>query len=169
VKTSGVDVEVAYNKPLADLISGLSGDIDLRLLGTWVDEYKESSGANVLDRIGSVDRPDWKLSARASYVNGGLRLYAEDQYVPSLQLDPSYTPQDIAVNRVAAMNVVNLAFGYDLALAGSTKTEVFLNVDNVFNKDPPIVPGGGVNYVQTNSAVYDSMGREYMAGFRVQF
>jgi outer membrane receptor protein involved in Fe transport len=45
----------------------------------------------------------------------------------------------------------------------------FLNVQNLLNTDPVIVPKSGINaiqYTQTNVNLYDALGRTYRAGIR---
>ena len=53
---------------------------------------------------------------------------------------------------------------------GDGKIEIFGTVNNLFNKQPPIIPGitAGVN-LPTNISVYDVVGRAFTAGVRFKF
>jgi iron complex outermembrane recepter protein len=61
---------------------------------------------------------------------------------------------------------------YDLPGAGKTDFQVYLNIQNLLNRDPPIVPealAGLVPYFseQTNPQLYDVLGRTFKLGFRL--
>jgi outer membrane receptor protein involved in Fe transport len=53
---------------------------------------------------------------------------------------------------------------------GDGNFELFGNVNNLFDKKPPLIPGTvpGVN-LPTNIAVYDFIGRAFTAGVRFRF
>jgi len=53
---------------------------------------------------------------------------------------------------------------------GDGNIELFGNVNNLFDKKPPLIPGTvpGVN-LPTNIAVYDFVGRAFTAGVRFKF
>lgn len=70
---------------------------------------------------------------------------------------------------------VSAVFYTDLAVRftipqGSDNFELFGNVNNVFDKKPPLIPGTvpGVN-LPTNIAVYDFIGCAFTAGVRFKF
>ena len=68
-------------------------------------------------------------------------------------------------------------FYVDLRLAqrvrvGRGSFEFFGVVDNLFDRDPPIVPSlssSAVLLVPTNYTLYDTIGREFRAGVRFAF
>ena len=65
----------------------------------------------------------------------------------------------------------NLRFGYDFDIAG-TSARAFLNVENLFDEDPPLAPGGFSFFSgqdQTNANLFDRFGRRYTAGVQFQF
>jgi outer membrane receptor protein involved in Fe transport len=77
---------------------------------------------------------------------------------------------DIDDNTVASSAVTNLqlSYGSDMAAGGTWQT--YLNVSNLFDKTPPLVPAWGfTGSTQTNSALFDIYGRRYNLGVRVNF
>jgi outer membrane receptor protein involved in Fe transport len=71
-------------------------------------------------------------------------------------------------NRVKGAFYLDTNLQYKLAF-GDSEATVFLNVDNVFDKTPPIVPvSGGLLYAgkPTNPNLYDTLGRAFRAGVR---
>jgi iron complex outermembrane receptor protein len=87
-------------------------------------------------------------------------------------------PVSTASNRTIDNNQLAGAFYLDTNIAYSLSSyedngldiETFLNVKNIANKDPVIVPGGpaGSAYgtISTNQGVYDALGRVFRAGLR---
>jgi hypothetical protein len=56
--------------------------------------------------------------------------------------------------------------GYTFPMGSGGELEVFGLIDNVLDKDPNIVPTGGY---PTNAAFFDTFGRRWRAGVRVNF
>ena len=66
-----------------------------------------------------------------------------------------------ADNRIPAVWYWELSQSVDVKLGGKTVT-LFAVVENLFDKDPPPVPGVGFG----SSPVYDLLGRSYRMGLR---
>mgnify|MGYP002140870801 CR=1 FL=1 len=98
-----------------------------------------------------------------------------EQMIGSMRLDiPGALAGGARVNFVD--NSVGKVFYTDLSLRAKVnigegrKFEPFVTINNLFDKDPPLIPGTvpGVN-MPTNIAVYDIVGRAFTAGVRVKF
>ena len=50
--------------------------------------------------------------------------------------------------------------------AGGNNYELFLNVRNIFNKQPPFTPQNGNIPVPVNTSLYDVIGRTFRVGFK---
>ena len=66
------------------------------------------------------------------------------------------------------MLTIDLGARYRL-LSTSGVPELYVNVANVFDKNPPLLPSSALVGGQTNVGLYDTMGRYYTAGIRIQF
>jgi outer membrane receptor protein involved in Fe transport len=170
IKTSGIDFELDYALPMP--IESVGGDFDFRFLATWVEKYITSDGGtNVVNNVGSLNNPDWKISTRLGYNNGPVNVYLENQYVPRLALDPTYTATDApeSLRYVRSMDWTNLSVSYEVWSRDTARVQLFATVNNLFDQDPPIVPNSGVQSTQTNSTLYDVLGRRYQVGVRFSY
>ena len=73
-------------------------------------------------------------------------------------------------NTVESVTYVDFRLGYRFMLSG-TEAEIFGNVTNLFDADPPVTPtySAFLGYSsQYNSSLYDVLGRRYTVGIRVR-
>jgi len=177
--TRGVDFELAYRTPI------LGGTLDLRGLATYIDTLTtKNPGAPVIESagqtgiLGSGGVPRIVADASAGYrSNGGFGAYIQERYIGRGALDKTLTPAvlDPASNRVSPVMYTDLTltqrFG-DRTDKG-WGAELFLTVNNLFDRDPPTAPSPwfvfGVANGATNASVFDVIGRQYNAGVRLNF
>ncbi len=71
-------------------------------------------------------------------------------------------------NSVASATYFNLALNYTLPFFNDNghSIQVFGSLDNMFNRDPPVAPGG--NGYPTNPVYFDTYGRTWRMGMRLQ-
>ena len=74
-----------------------------------------------------------------------------------------------AQNNIDAVTYVNLSAYYNLNIAGVESAQLYLGVNNLSDKEPPISPLRFFNHLTTNAGLYDVIGRQWFAGVRVQF
>jgi iron complex outermembrane recepter protein len=181
--TRGLDAELAYRIPLE------SGTVDLRGLATYIDTLTtRNPGAPVIESagqtgiLGSGGVPHIVADLSAGFrSNGGFGAYVQERYIGKGALDKTLSPAILAPseNRVSPVMYTDLTlsqkFGQKLSDggAGSWGAELFLTVNNLFDRDPPTAPSPwfvfGVANGATNASVFDVIGRQYNAGIRVQF
>jgi outer membrane receptor protein involved in Fe transport len=80
--------------------------------------------------------------------------------------DPGYDttdPNSISSNSVNDAIYVNLSASYDI----TKQIQLFGSLNNAFDKNPPIAPGG--NGFPTNPVYFDTFGRTFRVGARVNF
>ncbi len=79
---------------------------------------------------------------------------------------------DVADNSVNAIMYVNLTGRYSFKLRGGNTMEVFANVENLFDQDPPLTPSlFDASLSQTGSQVssyYDLLGRRFTIGVKIR-
>jgi outer membrane receptor protein involved in Fe transport len=182
IKTQGIDFEASYRREVGP------GNLTLRALASYAIDLKTNNGvAAVTDSAGqnSGSLPDWTYRFSAGYdLQSGLGVQLIARGVSSGVYDNNYVvcttdcPASTTDYRTINYNKIDGAFFFDMNtsynfdIAGA-KTEVFLSVRNIFNKDPVLVANGpnGNNtpaYPQTNRALYDVMGRVFRMGLRVK-
>jgi outer membrane receptor protein involved in Fe transport len=197
--TRGYDFELDYSLPLSRLAAGRHDSLDFRVLATYqYDQFISPGqglpGYNYAGQSGPTaafgdfnTEPKWQGNAFVTYANDGFTGVLQIRYVgpgryaiadsnTGLPLiapgEGGYSaayPGSINTNSVASATYVNVALNYTLPFwtGTSQSIQVFGTLDNAFNKYPPVAPGG--NGYPTNPVYFDTYGRTWRAGVRLQF
>jgi outer membrane receptor protein involved in Fe transport len=184
LRQRGLDIETSYLTPLDALVSGWRGDLTLRALGTHVIHYQRDDGVNpVQDFAGdnSGQGPlNWRWMFSASYALDALTVSWTGRSLSSGEYHPNYvqctancpvsipSAQTIDYNHIDGRFYHDLSLSYDLEIGGGSSAQVYLNVVNVLDEQPPPVASAQYWYMPTNPQLYDTIGRAYFAGFRVK-
>ncbi len=197
--TRGYDFELDYALPLSRFVAGRHDNLDFRVLATYQYDQIINPGAglrgyNYAGQSGPTaafgdfnTEPKWQGNAFITYNNDSFTGVVQIRYVgpgrygiadsnTGLPLvgpgqggySPAY-PGSINTNSVAAATYVNVALSYTLPFwrGASQSIQVFGTLNNAFNKYPPVAPGG--NGYPTNPVYFDTYGRTWRAGVRLQF
>jgi iron complex outermembrane receptor protein len=191
-ETRGVDFESSYYLPLPDLNSHLNGNLKFRLLTSLLYNMTidDGLGSNPIDYAGQSGptaafggfntSPRWQSNFFVTYDIGAFTATAQARYVgsgtfeattaangaPIQPGDAGYSPTNVNSinnNHVASATYLNLSGSYDV----NKNVSVFVALDNVLNKDPPVAPGG--NGYPTNPVYFDTYGMTWKLGFRATF
>jgi outer membrane receptor protein involved in Fe transport len=192
--TRGVDFEAAYNLPLAEdsslnlrvLASYLydqlfdTGQTD-PVTGEPIPPRNYAGTSGPTAAFGSFNTaPKWQGNAFLTYRQGPFTGTVQARYVgpgrfmvltaaggpPIDPSDPNYDttdPNSISDNSVDDAIYINLAASFDV----TEEIQLFGSLNNVFDKDPVIAPGG--NGFPTNPVYFDTYGRTFRVGARVRF
>ncbi len=196
LETRGVDIDMSYGFDV-----GPAGKIRMNLIGTYVDEYNVtpianspstayncaglygvtcSSGGATLDPVFR-----WRHTLRATWSTPwqGLDVTASWRYFSAMKLDSlssnanlSGAPGTIANGGISNTDAAIKAYNYlDLtaAIKVADKITFRIGVNNVFDKDPPVIgttnlpstAGNGNTFPQ----VYDALGRYIFGEITAQF
>lgn len=169
-RTRGVDLDFSYRTTIS------SAKSVFRLLGTRLLEQSTTvpnlTGATFTDRVGdmSLGYPKWLLIASANVDIGAFGFNVNARYIDGGKYNTTYIPGDLdpRFTQVASNLTFDVGAHYDLA-SFPGEPQLYLNVANVFDRDPPLIPSSALVGGQTNVALYDTLGRYYTAGFRVKF
>jgi iron complex outermembrane receptor protein len=167
----GYDMEAAYRVPMADLFDRWQGDLNLRILATYLKVNNTNDGVVTLRTAGQATgqgQPKLKINAKLTYANGPLTLYAEERFVDSTVYDNSFTALDIDRNKIPSAHYTTVSASYDVVSEVDLTLTAFLVIDNLFDRDPEIVASTGFAS-QTNAAIFDVLGRRFTAGMRFDF
>jgi len=164
VNLSGIDFEVDYRTRV------FGGSLALRGMVNYVDtiEYDDGEVKVTLDGsletpflFGTNGSPHYRGVLSADYENSGASLYVAARYIGSANFNNRLTSKDLNVRRTPSVVYLDASTTYDLT-AG---TQLFLSIQNMLDRDPPITNGGG----GATRSVYDVIGRVYTTGVRVSF
>ncbi len=178
----GLDIEASYRKPLSDLVSSWDGDFALRLVATHTITDTINSTTIIINRAGDngAGVPDWSATFSAQYNNGPFRAswtsrwisagHVDNTYIECTTACPATIPAGFTTidsNRVKANLTHDITLTYRFYQEGSDNAEMFLAVNNVMNRIPPLITQSGNAYSAiTNPNLYDVIGRDFRLGIR---
>jgi iron complex outermembrane recepter protein len=169
----GVDFNVSEHLPLDDY--GLPGTLDWSTLASYVNQQRiieESEGVIISDvnYADTASAPRWSANSTLTYsldrVVASLQLLyyspleysAIDQGPGQAGYNPA-SPTSVNRNIWPAVTQFNLHLAYDVfPKEDNNALQVYLNVDNLFDKDPP--------EVWSSISNYDPIGRYFRLGLR---
>ncbi|MGC4252090.1 MAG: TonB-dependent receptor [Sphingobium sp.] len=183
-KTAGFDIEASYQ------FDALGGDVILQGLATHVLYYKTNSGlpgqpvwdlagVNAGGAFGTIsgNTPNWKLLTTQSFKRDRWSLSLTERWISKGKLSanfiecqtdcpaPTILNPTIDNNRMKSAFYVDLGGTYDVAEG----VQAYFKIDNLFNRDPAVVPGIGGPGQRFSPTLYDIVGRMYRAGVRLSF
>ncbi len=192
----GMDVEASYAKDLDSLWDKLSGRLTIHALATHYITYTTNNGVtaiNLAGTNGSGSTPNWLGRLEALYnkdswtfdltmrgVSDGSLNDANNAYIQC----SSGCTAGTGIYKTANVTMAPSAFFFDgsiskqIGVTARTNASVILSVRNLLNRSPPLVASnssgtyGAENtpaYPQTNTALYDYLGRLVTLGFKVEF
>jgi outer membrane receptor protein involved in Fe transport len=88
--------------------------------------------------------------------------FLEERFIGGGRYTNQFTVND---DKVSEQLVLNGSLRYNLT-ARSLKMQVYANVNNIFNRAPPIDPANFIEPAQTNGVLYDVVGRNFTLGVR---
>ncbi|NIB41067.1 TonB-dependent receptor [Pseudomaricurvus alkylphenolicus] len=153
--TSGVDF--AYTQYID---TNNLGSFTIKFDATYLDEFdRDSSDFSEIESLaGDYKYPRWLVNAKVRWRYDSWRASLSANYTHDYQDDPSNQVRDALglgdddEVDVSSWTVWDLSLSYDLP----SESYVTLKVDNLFDREPPLVLGTGANVDHTN---HSSMGR----------
>ncbi|MFV3126809.1 TonB-dependent receptor plug domain-containing protein [Niveispirillum sp. KHB5.9] len=172
LQTSGIDFDATYRTEAGP------GDLTFRLYASYLDEYKtqQSATAPVYDFSGygssanqPVARPKWRGTLNVSYDIGDFNIFVSEQYIGKWALGSQEPNQNYNGAKQSAVWYTDATVTYRTQALGA-ETELFVTANNLFDRNPPLVPGTipGLN-LPTIISLYDTVGRAYTVGLRAKF
>lgn len=185
--TRGFDLEYRYNTSV-----GRGSTLNLRVIASNLYDMIINTGLgdpprNYAGQSGPVSAfggfntsPDWQATAFVTYARSRFTTTVETRFIDSGTLNATYfespigaasntTLNSINDNTVAGRVYVTWSGSYDLGARQSAdkSLQLFWAVNNLFDKDPPVAPGG--NVFPTNPVFFDTLGRRVRVGVRLRF
>src|SRR5690606_16148319 len=164
----GVDVEVAYRAEpnfFDDQLESLS----VRLLaGKVLTREDISAGGTVSTQMGQYNFPELTGNITTTYSLGPWSLQLQGRYISGDHLDRDWVEGvDVDYNWVSSSTWWNGTLRYSGEMPDGGDWSVGLNVLNLFDTNPPVIPSGSGD--QLVSDQYDVYGRRYNLSFNLSF
>ncbi|HUQ53452.1 MAG TPA: TonB-dependent receptor [Gammaproteobacteria bacterium] len=172
-KTSGVDLETSWRKDMR-IFGGGDEEVSVRFFANYLDEVSSQFvGVAALNEAGEIGNPQWLATGTFAYTNGPFRFSWQTRYRDATIREVLWRQGiEIEDNSVSGRTYTNLNLSYDLEW-GDASGQAYFYVGNLFDKDPPLVPGavgattGTATYTDNNR--FDTLGRVYSVGVNFQF
>jgi iron complex outermembrane recepter protein len=185
VLAKGIDYELSYRTTLSDWVDSWDGNLAIRVVATNVMDRITDSGiagpTQFLNAAGVASSPRWGVNTQVTYSLDRFRLTFINRYLSrSLQSNtllacstncPTISGfQTVDVNSLPSYFLSNLTATYRFYEDGENNAEAFFNVDNLFDKDPPVAPNqiAGATYGLATLPHFDTLGRRFRLGIRFQ-
>jgi|TARA_R100000501_G_scaffold17919_1_gene34899 outer membrane receptor protein involved in Fe transport len=164
LKSDGFDVALDYRVPIGN------GDITFRGLATYIDELTTTVSGQDSDVAGQVGRsggvPHWRGNLSARYSDDLLAAGVQVRYVDSGTYQNDYEEGvDIDDNSIPSRTYVDI----DLTGKIGDHWQIYGQVDNIFNVDPPLAPLPITSPSYNGSPFHDAIGRYFRVGARFAF
>jgi iron complex outermembrane recepter protein len=184
IATSGLDLEGNYRVSLERL--GAPGSLALRALLNYVDKFTTTDAFGNQTQLAGVDGgevmaiPRFQSTVSLMYTSGRFTGYVQERFISAGAQDTNETltfgapyvsgtgPNSLDYNHVPAVFYTDATVRYAVTPA----VEIYANVNNLFDRDPPLAPtraGVPITTLETNGTLYDVVGRYISVGFRVRY
>jgi outer membrane receptor protein involved in Fe transport len=169
LKVKGVDVEAGYRFRLRD---GDFGGLMVRAIATFYDQADvQPTPVNEPEDFlgyagGSTSDQGWLRRQIVTDIRWDFRGFGaalHSRFIPSTRMAPGF--EDFGKVGSHLYHDVRFSFNF------GEGSQVYLGVDNLFDKQPPFFASGasGTQALDTIPAYYDVFGRQYFGGVRVKF
>jgi outer membrane receptor protein involved in Fe transport len=171
--THGLDIDAGYRFPLSNVWDSSDAVLTLRALANYAPSYKQRETATTPVQqqagVNAFNMVKLRTTLSVNYENGPIGVNLQQRRIGKLVRD-NRANQIFRENDIDAVYYYNLAVTYKFQAVGGDM-EAFANINNLFDKDPPLLPATnqpGLVY-PTNQSLYDVVGRYYSAGIRFRF
>lgn len=174
ISTAGLDVgfNLAY-----DL--GAKGLLSFNTVYTYLDQFEiiNLPGSDPDNEKGEIGNAKHRFTTNFRYQRDNLMVQWQLRYIDgSVIEDTDLTAQDcidLSLNcSVSTVTYSDLSVRYTFPkLVFGSELELFGGVENLFDKDPPIISAGLTDSntgTETAASVYDPIGRAYYLGLRIR-
>lgn len=172
LETSGIDMDASWRGKIA------GGKVSLRLYASYLESFRtqQSSSAPIYEFAGygqtanqPIGRPRLRGMLNFSYSRDTYEVFVSQQFISGLTVGSQEPNQNYNGLSVGSVSYTDLTGSWRTpALSG--RMELFLTVNNLFDRNPPLIPGTipGLNS-PTIISLYDVVGRAFIGGARVNF
>jgi outer membrane receptor protein involved in Fe transport len=180
--TSGIDLQATYTTPLENLGLNFGGDLSFNYVGSILRDFRsvplpgqpEYDCAGLFGPTCSTVSPEYRHTFRVAYaMPNDLTISAAWRHLGEVTFegdsgDPTLeTPgKETFASQIEAYNYLDLSALWRLSDAVSLRA----GVNNVLDKDPPLIRNGVAGTGQPNTfQTYDLLGRQIFVGLTLDF
>ena len=171
-RVSGVDVEIGYQRDV-DFLARQDESLSIRFFGGHLAERTSTVvGGAPAEFAGTRGYPDRTANVSLDYRVAAWSVQLQERYLDEVLLNRTWVEGiDVDDNTIPSRAWTNLVLGYGRDMGSAGNWRVSLSVQNLFDKDPPIIPSSADTRfgAQSTDNTYDEWGRRYQLGFDMEF
>ena len=160
--TKGIDLEATYRKTLS------RGDLLIRAAGEYVTAFRQQAGPTQpqVSQLGVV-MPKLVLTPSITYKLNELTFHIQ-QRIFGKNLTTQVASVVYADSHIPLVSYTDMTLAYQRQIGGSDM-QFFLSAQNLFDKGAPVSPSGPLPGSLPAKAFYDTVGRQFTLGMRLNF
>jgi iron complex outermembrane recepter protein len=160
-RTRGIDYELSYRTPVTWF--GRNDNLSVRMLTSRLLESTITPfNSPTASQLGAGDLQRINSTFIASYLAGPATLSWTTRWVSDSVQNPIWVSgRDVDNNRIPSHHLSNLRLGWNLEGIGSGDANVYLSINNIFDRNP--------GHLRGFAGIYDILGRNYTVGMRYKF
>ncbi|MDT8397692.1 MAG: TonB-dependent receptor, partial [Pseudomonadales bacterium] len=170
-KVEGIDFETSYRME-PNFFGNQAETLSVRALAGYVLERSDTPlGGVPFDVAGVTNTPEWTGNITTTYGVGPYSFQLQGRFIDSTIINARWVEGvDVDDNSISSMTWWNGQIAYNGETSNGGAWNVALNIQNLFDREPPIQPSFGTRGgAQTTSANYDTFGRRYNLSFNLNF
>ncbi|MEX2367314.1 MAG: TonB-dependent receptor, partial [Pseudohongiellaceae bacterium] len=168
--TEGVDIEMRYSMEPNFFANELE-NLNFRLFASHMIESSVTT-STYRDQVGNLTNPEWNALATMGYDVGSYGIRLVGRYYDSTLFDDRWVEGiNVDDNTRASNTVANLVLTYRGETSNGATWNANLNINNVFDREPPINPGQSQRSPaqQSINDNFDPYGRRYQLSVNYSF
>lgn len=171
-RVTGIDMEASYRRDISLFTDG-GERLTTRLFTSFLQENSFANvGIAARDDAGTTNLPKWTATGIVGYENGPFDAALTGRWIDKrVQFsDPISPANQLNDNSVDSVFYLNMQVGYDFDMPNVGAFNVFLNVANVLDEDPPVVATWSDFFGASTTipGLHDPLGRRYTLGVEMQ-
>ena len=176
-QTRGVDVELQYSAE-PNFFASQEEDFTVRAMVGYLSERSTTSAAGIYTNfVKRISTPEYTALATFNYNIADFGFMLQSTYYDSTLSNGNnegltgpnsnwVEGVDVDDNTVASQTVFNMGVNYGREMTDGGDWQVGFNVNNLFDRDPPIIAGAGG---QALSNSHQQFGRTYQLTLNMNF
>ncbi|MDX1561812.1 MAG: TonB-dependent receptor, partial [Gammaproteobacteria bacterium] len=173
-RVRGADYELTF-RTQPNLFGSLNENLSVRFLAGYLAENSTTPlGGQPFDLAGATSLPKLTTTTTFNYDIGQWSAYLQHRWVDETKRNARWVEGiDVDDNTIDSINYVNLGLTYTSAGASGTDWEVFANIINAFEEEPPVIAEGVGRSIPGSTGLNQhrtiALGRRYVVGVRFDF
>lgn len=169
-RVRGIDYEISYRLE-PDFFAGENENLTFRALAGYVAERSNTpAGGTLQDVSGGLATPDLTGVFTANYRVGPWGLMMQGRFRDEAMINTTWVEGvDVDKNTLPSFTWWSTMLSYNGETAGGASWRVALNIQNVFDKRPTMVPSAASERFAAQSLTGDVYGRRYNLNVNYSF